>query len=184
MSPDVSLKINTPIQTICLLDPEEIEKAARGKAEAQALQQAHERLAGVCAALENAAGQLEQLRSSLVSSHREQIVRLSLDIAGKIIGKEVAEGNYAIETIVLEALQAAPSAKQMTVRLNPDDLKAFETVATEGGLRLPPNTEWVADWAVNPAECVIDTEAGSAESLIEEHLHQIGEALLHTSQAS
>jgi flagellar biosynthesis/type III secretory pathway protein FliH len=182
MAPGVLLKMTTPIQSIQLLDEKKAAQAAHIKAAAAEQEQTRRQLAQVCAALSKAAAELEDYRATLFSSHREQIVRLSLEIAAKILAKEVADGHYAIEKIVLDALQSAPPSKQTTIRLNPEDVKAFEKAATEQGLSLPPNTEIAADWAVNPAECFIDTELGMVDSLIDEHLRQIGEALLGTCE--
>ena len=181
MTPGVLLKVTTPIQSIQLLDERTLEETARSKAAAAVIEQTQKQLGQVCTALSKAAAELDEYRMTLFSSHREQIVRLSLEIAAKILAKETADGNYAIEKIVLNALQSLPPSKQITIRLNPDDLKAFEKAVAEQELNLPPNTELAADWAVNPAECVIDSELGMVESLIDEHLKQIGEALLVTS---
>jgi flagellar biosynthesis/type III secretory pathway protein FliH len=181
MAPGVLLKVTTPIQSIQLLDERTLEETARSKAAAAAYEQSQQQLAQACAALSSAAAKLDEARTTLFSSHREQIVRLSLEIAAKILAKETADGNYAIEKIVLNALQSLPPSKQITIRLNPDDVKTFEKAVSEEAMNLPPNTEIAADWAINPAECVIDSELGMVESLIDEHLKQIGEALLVTS---
>jgi flagellar assembly protein FliH len=178
MKPSILLNVTTPIRSIQVLDEQSVQETARSKAAAAELEQTRQQLARLCDAMSNAIGQLDELRTTLFSSHRENLVRLSLEIAAKILAKEVTDGNYAIEKIVLDALQSAPPAKQMTIRLNPEDLKVFEKAAAEQGLSLPPNTELASDWAVKPAECIIDSELGMIEYMIDEHLRQIGEALL------
>lgn len=182
MTTDVLLNITTPIRSICLLDKQTMDETARNRAAAAELEQTRKTLAQVCAALEKAAAELEAYRATLFSSHREQIVRLSLEIAAKILAKEVSEGNYAIEKIVMDALQSAPPAKQTTLRLNPEDAKAFEKAAAEQNLSLPAHLEVAADWAVKPAECIIDSELGMVESIIKDHLEHISEALLGTGE--
>ena len=178
MQPSVLLKVTTPIRSIQLLDEQKLKETTRSKAAAAEMEQTQRQLAGACEALNKAAAELDELRTTLFSSHRENLVRLSLEIAAKILAKNVADGHYEIEKIVLDTLQSAPPAKKMTIRLNPDDLKAFEKAVVEQGLNLPPNTDLASDWAVNPAECIIDSELGMVEYMIDEHLRQIGEALL------
>lgn len=178
MAIDSALKITTPIRSIQVLDETALRRAADNKAAAQEADRTRMELSQVCAALTNAVNTLQERQAALFSSHKEHIVRLSLEIAAKILAKEIADGHYAIETIVLDAMQSAPPAKHTTIRLNPDDVKAFETAAAEQGLSLPPHTELSPDWSVNRAECVIESELGTVESLIEEHLQQIGCALL------
>lgn len=182
MVSNVQLKMTASIRSIELLDEQQAARSARDKETAAAHEQRQRELADVCAALSAAAAELEAYRATLFSSHREQIVRLSLEIAGKILAKEIGEGHYAIEKIVTDALQSAPPAKQTTLRLNPHDVKTFEKAAAEQGLSLPPNMDIAADMTVNPAECIIDSELGTVESMIEEHLRRIGEALLGTGE--
>lgn len=184
MTGSVRVDIATPIGAIEVLDSNRVAQALRSKATEAQTQQMRGQLTQACAALNKAAAELEACRQSLFSSHRESIVRLSLEIAAKILAKDVAEGNYAIEKIVADALQSAPPARQMTIRLNPDDLKTFEKAMAEQNITLPPHAEVAADWAVNPADCVIESEAGTVDYMIDEHLRSIGEALLHSEQTA
>jgi flagellar biosynthesis/type III secretory pathway protein FliH len=182
MTPHVRLDITTPIGGIEMLDAAKVDTVLRNRATAAESKQTLEHLARAGAALNKAASELDACRQSLFGSHREHIVRLSLEIAAKILAKEVAEGNYSIENIVMDALQSAPPAKQRTIRLNPDDLKAFEKAAVEQNISLPPNTELAADWSVRPADCIIDGDTGMVEYMMDEHLRNIGEALLESSE--
>lgn len=182
MTPGVRLTMTTPIRSIQLLEDEpRALRIALDKSAAE-LEQTRRQLMQACTAMSKAATELEAYRTTLFSSNREHIVRLSVEIAARIVAKEVAEGNYAIEQIVLDALESAPPGRPMTIRLHPDDVKAFETAAADLHLTLPPNTDIAADPTVKPAECVIDTEQGMVESLIDDHLRQIGEALLGLEQ--
>jgi len=178
MAVSTSLKLNTPIGSVQVLDEATLHKAVSAKAAAQEAERTRAQLSQVCAALTQAVNELQRRQAALFSSQKEHIVRLSLEIAAKILAKEIADGHYAIETIVLDALQSAPPAKQTTIRLHPDDVKAFQKAAAELGLSLPPHTELLPDWSVHRAECVIESELGTVEYLIDEHLRQIGQALL------
>ena len=182
MTDQAILNISGPVESVDVVDHKQMEQAMRTKAEVVEYQQARRQFQQACEALSSAAAELERYCTTLFSSHREQIVRLSLEIASRILGRQIAEQNYAIETIVLEALAAAPQSKQLTVRLNPDDVTAFEKVAAEQAVSLPPNVHVAADWSVKPAECAIDSDQGIVESMIDEHLRHIGQALLQAKQ--
>ena len=183
MAAPTSLKLNIPIGSVQVLDEATLQKAAQAKAAAQEAERTRAQLSQVCAALTQAVTELQQRQAAFFASQKEHIVRLSLEIAAKILAKEIADGHYAIETIVLDALQSAPPAKHTLIRLHPDDLKVFEKAAAELGLSLPPHTELAPDWSVNRAECVIESELGTVEYLIDEHLRQIGQALLSSEAA-
>ena len=182
MTGNVRIDITTPIGGIELIDAAKVDAVLRSRATAAESKQTLEHLVRAGTALNKAASELEACRQSLFASHREHIVRLSLEIAAKILAKEVDEGNYAIENIVLDALQSAPPAKRRTIRLNPDDLKAFEKAVVEHNISLPPSTELAADWSVRPADCIIDGDTGMVEYMMDEHLRNIGEALLESSK--
>ncbi|HDS83591.1 MAG TPA: hypothetical protein ENN97_00100 [Phycisphaerales bacterium] len=183
MARDMLFTIQTPVRSVELLNRRQIEEAAHRKEAAEQAERTRRQLAQACDALSKAAMELQAYCASLFASQREQIVRLSLEIAARVLAKETAERNYAVEKIVTEALQSAPPAKQLTIRLNPDDVKAFEQAAAEQGFSLPPNVELAADWSVNPAECRIDSELGIVESMIEDRLRQIEQALLGSEQS-
>ncbi|NLK42179.1 MAG: hypothetical protein GX298_09030 [Planctomycetes bacterium] len=182
MEREALLKVQMPLRSVEVLSRQQIEQAARQKARADQTEQTRRRLEQVCDALGKAVSVVEHYYASMIAAHREQIVRLSLEIAARVLAKETAEKNYAIEQIVTEVLQSAPPAKQMTIRLNPDDVKAFEQAAGEQGLSLPPTVEVVADWSIGPAACRIDSELGIVESMIEDRLRQIEQALLESEQ--
>ena len=141
------------------------------KAGDAAFSQAYQALNGVIAKLnESCAG--------IFREHKEEIARLSVEIARKILTQKVNDGDYEIESIVKEALGHAPSRHDIVVHLNPDDLprclKAQQD--NEQGVALA-GIEFVADASIGRAECLIESPKGIIKSLIDEHLDRIGKAL-------
>ncbi len=131
------------------------------------------------AALQEAAAKLNQVREDIVAGHHEAIARLSVEIARKIIMRNIDEGNYRIESIIKETLKNAPKSSDIVIRLNPQDLTDLQELQKAGqaafsGLKLE------ADPEIGRAECVVESSKGVIKVLIDEYLEQIGKALAET----
>jgi len=131
----------------------------------------------LCSVLEAACGRLESFYGDTVCSQAECIAKLSVQIAEKILMREIASGNYDIARIIAEALKAAPGKQDVLVRLNPDDLQRYTQMVESETIKPLSRAKLAADASVGRAECVVETEQGTVEYFINEHLRQIGEAL-------
>jgi len=129
------------------------------------------------AALQKAAEQMQESALRLFASHREQLIRLSIEIAAKILAKDIQEHNYQIESILQQALEGIGRDRPMTIRLNPQDLQTIQQTAEKTDGANSALIRWIPDPTVKPADCVIETEEGIIEWIIEEHLKRISEAL-------
>jgi flagellar biosynthesis/type III secretory pathway protein FliH len=137
-------------------------------------------LEDTCQVLQHAADQLSQTCQALFSDHRDQIAQLAVEIARVVLMQKVLEGAYDIEAIVKESLSHAPTREDLTIRVNPQDLadccaaQSRETDEAFAGL------QFVADHGVGRAECVLESPRGVIQSMIDEHLCRIAEALKKT----
>jgi len=178
--PTVQLKSNSPISSVALVDqPKPAVKttvsAAGREAEIQKLQL-------TIKALEQAAEDLQEYGRQLFASHREQLIRLSIEIAAKVLAKDIHERNYEIEKIITQALEEIPKGQPVTVKLNPDDLKTCQQALDQKDEGAPEHLHLAPDWTIGPGECVVETEQGVIEWIIEDHLNRISNALLGSSR--
>jgi flagellar biosynthesis/type III secretory pathway protein FliH len=131
-----------------------------------------------CQTLNAVTAKLNESYAGIFREHREEIARLSLEIARKILMQKVDNRDYEIESIVKEALGHAPSRHDLVVHLNPDDLaqcrKAQQQDEQGGALA---GIELVPDPNIGRAECLIESPKGIIKSLIDENLERIGKAL-------
>jgi len=179
MSQPVTISIDTPVASVNPVDNMNSVSAGANEMETslETLKEEKENLIRVGKALEDAAVKLQQFQEEIFSSHREQIARLSVEIAGKILLKETADGNYEIGKIVQEALKVAPAQQDIVVRLNPNDLQQLQKIIEDKGGDALGSVKLVPDVNIGPAQCVVQTDKGMIEHFIEEHLKQISEAL-------
>ena len=131
----------------------------------------------VCRTLQDLTAKLNQFYDEIFASHKEEIARLSVEIARKILMRKAEDGDYEIETIVREALKNAPTHQDLVVHLNPQDLASCQKAQQNDGSGTLAGIKFVADHNIGRAECVLESPKGIIESLIDEHLEQIGKAL-------
>jgi len=113
----------------------------------------------------------------MLTKHREEIAKLSIEIARKILVQKVEKGDYEIETIVKEALKNVPARQEVNVYLNPKDLEQCQTALQSEQESISTDIKFIPDPKIGRAECLVQSSKGTVHSFIEEHLEQIGEAL-------
>lgn len=131
-----------------------------------------------CQVLSQVAAKLQESCAEVFARHREEIAKLSVEIARKILIQKVEKGDYEIESIVKESLLHAPSRQDVVVRLNPEDLAQClkaQQQDEQGGVLA--GVQLVADPSIGRAECILESPKGIIKSLIDENLERVGKAL-------
>ncbi|UCD58218.1 MAG: hypothetical protein JSV16_03650, partial [Candidatus Hydrogenedentota bacterium] len=127
--------------------------------------------------LGNLIKRLNEFYNTGFSRHREEIAKLSVEIARKILAQQIHKGDYQIESIIREALKKAPCSGDIVIHLNPQDLAQWQKTQKDGPGDAFAGAKFVSDVNVGRAECLIDNPKGIVESFINEHLERIGKAL-------
>jgi len=130
-----------------------------------------------CQIINNIADKLKKFNENVLKEHKEEIARLSVEIARKILVQKVEKGDYEIESIVKEALKNVPTRQDVEVHLNPEDLVQCQKTLHDELKSMLSGIKLIPDPDIKRAECSIKTPKGTIQSFIDEHLEQIGEAL-------
>jgi len=130
-----------------------------------------------CQALNGVISKLNEFYDKVFVEHRQEIAKLSVEIARKILTQKVENGDYEIESIVKEALKNAPSRQDMVVHLNPEDLAQCRKAQQNASDGTFVGVKFVSDPNIGRAECLLESPKGIIKSLIDEHLERIGRAL-------
>ncbi len=144
----------------------------------QSLEQKKREFAAACQALASLISKLNEFYDAVLAGHKEEIARLSVEIARKILVQKVQKGDYEIEAIVREMLENAPVRQDVVVHLNPEDLNQCRKLHEGGPEQALAGVKFVPDTGIGRAECLLETPKGVVKSFIEEHLERIGEALV------
>jgi flagellar assembly protein FliH len=159
---------------------EEGKQAALQAVEASLKKRIDGQLQSLVAALEQAVAEIAGSRQAWQSRWERHAVELATAIAGRIVRRRLqAEPEITLD-LVRESLQLAAGSGRIVVRLHPQDHAALAEQATRlvQRMSLVARAEIVADPAIVPGGCRVDTEFGSIDQQIETQLARITEELL------
>lgn len=124
-----------------------------------------------------------EIRERVWRETEKDLLRLSVRLAEKIIGREIKKDNKTIVDIVSTALQNARQQEGLTVRVNPADLPKVESekekFSSGGRIKF---VDFVADPRVSTGGCLIESEVGTIDARLETQLRVLERALLSQSE--
>ncbi|OHB54124.1 MAG: hypothetical protein A2Y12_07990 [Planctomycetes bacterium GWF2_42_9] len=126
-----------------------------------------------CRTIQAIADKFKENYETIFAQRNEDIAKLAVEIARKVLMQAVDDGNYKIEEIVKEIIKNAPAQNDLVVHLNPKDLADMQKIGTD----VFSGVTFVGDNNIGRAECLLESPKGIIRSLIDEHLEQIGRAL-------
>jgi flagellar biosynthesis/type III secretory pathway protein FliH len=181
MSQTVTTRLEKPIVSAELQNGAagDVTTASAEAKQAELLGLQKENLSQVCQALQDAVNKVNEFQENLFKEHKEQIAKLSVEIAKKILVQKVQDKDYEIKPIIEEALKNAPTRQNAVVHLNPEDLVQYQKVQQDDPVSCQAlaDVKFVSDPNIGRAECMLETPKGIIESLIEERVERIGKAL-------
>lgn len=121
----------------------------------------------------------KEKRAQALHDIEQDVLKLSLKIAEKIIGREIEKDETIRGEIILTALRQARQQEMMTVRVNAADLPLVEKMRGQidafGRARY---LDFVADQAVKKGGCLIESASGTIDARLETQLRVFEKALL------
>ncbi len=146
-------------------------EAIRARAEEAGRQEGLARAAAVLAS-----ASAERVRR-LAAVDRE-VVSIAIEVARKVLGRELAAGGGAVADLAGRALAEARERREVVLRVNPTDGPAVRAAEGRlGAVLLRARLLVREDAAVPPGGAVVDTEAGRIDAGIEAQLSQLERAL-------
>ena len=148
-------------------------------ARTDALEQVRAEAAPLVEILRNAAAAVEGKRAELVTLAERDLVKLALQIAAKVVKKEIASGTVAIDNL-RRAIELTADRRELRVLLHDQDLAKIEQYLPElrrefaevRKIALEPSP------AVEPGGVLVQTCEGSVDATIAAQLDQIERGLL------
>ncbi len=146
------------------------ERAGLAKAEQQAEALAHR--------YAEAVAELDGFKAALFKRAEQDVVRLAMEVAKKVVHREIHLDRDIIQTLVRVALGRVTVRSAVTVRLNPADYNYL----LEHRKELSPHGDeareiiMVADRSVERGGCLIQNESGDVDARIEEQFREVERA--------
>lgn len=120
----------------------------------------------------------EEADRRLAGVERE-LTGLICTMAGKVLRRKIAEDDRVVHDVVQATVAEAAGAKRFTVRVAADAEDAVRAAQAEL-LRAadgPEQLEIVADDAIDPGGCIVETERGRFDARISSQLELLGEEI-------
>lgn len=164
-------------QVRCQLEDAFNKGKAQGQAAALAAQQ--DKIDRAVAALDAALTELERLREADCRRMERETVRLALAIAKKIIGYESRCGAM-VARVVQSAMRKVTDTRNLTLKLNPQDLDTVKTCRSEWLPSDDTGTEvrLEADENLQRGGCLVETQLGDVDARIESQIGIVEAALI------
>ncbi|MCU0239318.1 MAG: FliH/SctL family protein, partial [Pyrinomonadaceae bacterium] len=120
-----------------------------------------------------------EIREKTFVETEQDILRLSIKLAEKIIGQEIKSDKKVIAELVSNALRNTKRQDKITVRVNPND---FTTVQEHFAMLSQSSrstyVDIVPDPRVSNSGCIIESEVGTVDARLETQLRALEKALL------
>lgn len=114
-------------------------------------------------------------KTQLIKECEAEIVSLIIDVARKVLDREIQLDRSIVIKLVEKALARVNGQVILRVRVNPDN---YDLVMRHWGDAMDGETSIgiVADRRVKPGGCVVDTEGGAVDTQIDTQLNEIRRA--------
>ena len=119
--------------------------------------------------------ELKGLRRNLLTGSEREVVRLSLEVARKVVKREVCVDEELILALVKVALSRLADQSVMTVRVNPKDCQSILHFRESPGHRdsWHDGIKLVEDPLITRGGCLIETDSGVIDARVEEQFREI-----------
>lgn len=126
---------------------------------------------------------VREIRERVWRETEQDLLRLSIRLTEKILGRELKADKKTVADVVATALQNARQQEKLTIRVNPKDLptveKEIENLARTGRTQF---LDFIADPRVSEGGCLIESEVGTIDARLETQLRVLERALLSQSE--
>jgi len=124
--------------------------------------------------------ELRSLRRGVLSTSEREVIRLALEVARKIVKREITIDEEIILTLVRVALKRVSDQTLFTVRLNPKDCSIVKRHQSMGNAAdiLNDGIRLAEDPLISRGGCVIETESGLVDARVEEQFREIEKGFL------
>ena len=115
-------------------------------------------------------------KDTLRAQVEEEVVRLALAVAKKIVHREIYIDSTIIHTLVRVALERVSGKSAVKVRLSRPDYEYMTKMHSDMSRVEGREIEFESDNTLSQGDCVIQTEAGDIDARIEEEFNEVESA--------
>jgi len=123
---------------------------------------------------------LTEKKRDVLAQSEADMIRLSIRVAARILGRELRQHPDTIADIVTQAIQTVRNQTKITIRVNPDDLEHLVKGRDQLLNRVGQSKiiDFQSDPKVQPGGCIIESEAGIVNAQLKTQLEVMEKVLL------
>lgn len=170
------------------LDPSQVEKLAYEnglrQGEKAGMEIAERKIEALMPRFADAIAEVHKLKSKLYARAEKDVVKLALEVAKRIVHREIQADPEIIQTLVKVALSHVAVKSPATIRLHPAD---YSYILQHRG-ELTQDTEedrevvLLADKSIERGGCLVQTECGDVDARIEEEFLEVERSFFDTQE--
>ncbi|MEW6202606.1 MAG: FliH/SctL family protein, partial [bacterium] len=124
--------------------------------------------------------ELKAYRSDLLNEARNDIVKMAVNVAERVLHKEIMTDPNSVVSVVKNAIKKVNFKKQFLVHVNPLDLEVLQQQNDEIAALLESYEllKFAANPKVEPGGCIIQTESGTVDARVDRQFQEIKEQVL------
>ncbi len=120
--------------------------------------------------------EISRVRSSLCAQTEKEVVQLAMEIAKKVVNREIQVDRNIIQTLVRVALSRVTEKKSVTVRLNPVDYKFLMEQSHGKAGDEGCDVSLQSDNSIEQGGCLVETCCGDIDARIGEKFREVENA--------
>jgi len=160
----------------------EIEEKAYAKGfargEKAGIESGNEKIESVVNRINKGLSELRKIRQDIYLETEQEIVKLAMAIARKIVCNEITVNKNAVVNVVKEAVKKVDGSERVKVKLS---IKDFQFIKNEKPAIIDKitnieNVGFEMDESISDGGCIIETESGDIDARIEKQFQAVEEA--------
>jgi len=148
---------------------------------AEGRRETEECLDSACRSLAESVAALDGMRERLIRESEDDLLRLSIMVAKRIIQQELSQDRRILAQFVAEATREIMDQEEIVICLNPDDCRVVSAnrhlylggVGEKRQLTIKP------DASIDAGGCVVDSPIGLVDARVDSQLAEIFKRLMH-----
>jgi type III secretion protein L len=119
-------------------------------------------------------------RESVLAEVKQDLLKLSIEITGKIIERETGNDHKLLAEIIAVALRYTRQQEVLTIRVNPSNIEIIQShIALIERAARAKSLDIIPDSRVDPIGCVIESESGTIDAQLSTQLKVLERAMLN-----
>lgn len=146
------------------------EKSGFEQGERAGLEAAAGRMEGLLKSLEQMLSDLENLQRRACHDLENEMVRLALEVARKVVGREVQADVETVAGIVRDAVNRVEHAEHITLRMNPGDMQRLTELKPRllDELAEAGRARFETDASITSGGCRVESDSGDIDARLEQ----------------